>query len=995
MKSKLLSLLISLGLLLVQTAALPQTFLTQQTVYAQGVQTDGYEYELLSDGTIRLTQFVVSGDHAQIPQELDGLKVTSLAKGLFAQSSGLLSVYVPDTVTDIGTWSLGYSLKNGTYQKISGFKIYCSKGSAAQSYAKSSGLDYALADQQPERVFGSDRYETAFGIADSLRAANCGKKFDNIIIASGSDFPDALSAAYLAKVKEAPILLTSISVTDKVAQYIRSNANADATVYIIGGTAAVSSKTESSLKGFKTIRLAGPNRYITNLLVLAESGVSDQEILIASGTGYADALSASAVGKPILLAANTGFTGDQKSYLSTLKSSTATIIGGTGAVSNTVQTQAKSYFSSVSRVGGSDRYETSANVAAKYFPKATALTLAYGLNYPDGLCGGTLAMRYSSPLVLAASNSFYNAKAYAAKAGSVSATALGGTALISDEAVRAILSTSISGSYTSGKITLNWKSVYGAASYNVYNVTSGKTFMGNSSSCTFSIGCKSATTYKFQVVALDASGKAINGQDMFIIIGSDPAAVSGLKAGTVTSSSAELIWTNIEHSYYEIYRKSTGSFTLIATTGANRFVDTTVTGGAAYEYKVRAVYVDSSGIKHYGGYSSAIKLSTVPSMPIFTECTSDVNYITLRWNKVNGVNKYYVSILKDGKWTTYTTANNYYTFSGLTRSTSYQFSVYGVKTDSMGTYRSNTASCTLATDSTVKSKTSFTIYASPSESSQKLYTGGSGVVLDKKGAAANGWHKVYIPGSKKQKFGYVKASQVAGYVDLNFSPIYQLGWSGGAPLPTGCETTALATLLACHLKLPCTKNLLADKFLTIVQSRVGDPNYASWGSPYDETAYGVMAPALAETANRFLKSIGVRDQYQIDVHTDNDANMSWHKLDTGPINHTSGLDLAGLKSELEKGHAVQIWWTTRGADPDSYAHFTINRGERYTHDGTGTYDFTWVGTQHGSVISGYDETTGEFIIADVGWGFTVRHSFTHFMKLYTAQSRQSIVIYKK
>ena len=270
------------------------------------------------------------------------------------------------------------------------------------------------------------------------------------------------------------------------------------------------------------------------------------------------------------------------------------------------------------------------------------------------------------------------------------------------------------------------------------------------------------------------------------------------------------------------------------------------------------------------------------------------------------------------------------------------------------------------------------------------------MVLDKKGSFTSSWYKVYIPGSNKQNFGYIPASQVGGYVDLDFGPINQLGWEGGAPMPTGCETTALATLLNRHLGFTsCTKNLLADKFLTIVNYWVGDPNYASWGSPYDDNAYGVMAPALAETANRYLKSVGVRDQYQIDVHTDNDANMSWYKLDTGSINHSAGLDLEGLKKELEKGHAVQIWWITRGEDPSSYATFTIQRGQRYSHDGTGTYSFTWVGTQHGSVISGYDETTGEFIIADVGWGFTVRHSMTHFMKIYGAQGRQSIVIYKK
>ena len=914
----------------------------------------------------------------------------------FKNCTALKSIVIPGGVTKIGEHAFGYTFANDTYKKIDGFKIFGNSGSAAQAYASENGFEFAAVDALPARVYGSDRYGTSMAIADQLRAANGGKKFSSVIIASGLNFADALSAAYLAKVKNAPILLTSEAATDRIANYIKDSAYANATVYIVGGQAAVPASTEKALGGFKTFRLAGPNRYITNLLVLKEAGVTNQEILIASGTNYADALSASAVGKPVMLASGISLLGDQISYLKTLSSKTATIIGGTGAVGAQVETQAKSIFAAVARIGGSDRYETSANVAEKYFGKAKTLTLAYALNYPDGLCAGPLAAKHSSPLILTASTNFAAAKEYAAKSGSANAMAIGGTALISDEAVRAIINSNITATCTSGSVTLKWNAAAGAASYEVYNVTGTKTRLGTSATTSFKIGCRAATTYKFEVVPVNAGGTALKDKTMFIITGTDPLAVTNLKSGVISSSYAELKWDDTNHSFYQIYRRTAGGYALVGTTGSNRFTDTTVSGSTTYEYMVRAVFVDGSGKVHTGADSNTVKVTTVTATPSFAEPSSDTNYITLRWNKIDGITTYYASIYKDGKWQTYSTSNNYYVFSNLTRSTAYQFSLYGVKNVGGVTYRTGTANCTLSTDSTVKSKSAFKIYSAPSTSATVLYSGSSGFILDKKGSFTSSWYKVYIPGSNKQRFGYVPASQVAGYVDLNFGPINQLGWEGGAPMPTGCETTALATLLNRHLGFTsCTKNLLADKYLTTVNYWVGDPNYASWGSPYDDNAYGVMAPALAETANRYLKAVGVRDQYQIDVHTDNNANMSWYKLDTGSINHTAGLDLEGLKKELEKGHAVQIWWITRGEDPSSYATFTIQRGQRYSHDGTGTYSFTWVGTQHGSVISGYDETTGEFIIADVGWGFTVRHSMSHFMKIYGAQGRQSIVIYKK
>ena len=292
-----------------------------------------------------------------------------------------------------------------------------------------------------ERVYGSSRFDTAFAIADQIKKANGGEAFKSIIIASGTDFADALSASYLAKVKNAPILITakSAATMDSVAEYVKKNAAPKANIYIVGGTGAVLPEMETKLKGYNVKRLAGKNRFLTNIEVLKESKVTNEEILVASGLNYADALSASAVGKPILLVAGKSLTADQTAYLKTIKSTSAAIIGGTGAVSSEIEKQVKSSFKSVTRVGGSNRFETSVLVAKRYFKNPPTMAVAYGLNYPDGLCGGPLAMQYSCPLILTVSANVTAAKDYAKQIKATTTVTFGGPSLITDEALKTIL----------------------------------------------------------------------------------------------------------------------------------------------------------------------------------------------------------------------------------------------------------------------------------------------------------------------------------------------------------------------------------------------------------------------------------------------------------------------------------------------------------------------------------------------------------------------------
>ena len=93
------------------------------------------------------------------------------------------------------------------------------------------------------------------------------EKFETIVVASGTSFADALSGSYLAAAKNAPILLVDDRRIPEIKEYIDNNLTDYGTVYLLGGTSAVSAKVEQSLKQHNVVRLAGNTRYDTNLAI--------------------------------------------------------------------------------------------------------------------------------------------------------------------------------------------------------------------------------------------------------------------------------------------------------------------------------------------------------------------------------------------------------------------------------------------------------------------------------------------------------------------------------------------------------------------------------------------------------------------------------------------------------------------------------------------------------------------------------------------------------
>ena len=313
---------------------------------------------------------------------------------------------------------------------------------ADHTYAE--GVCQICGDCSVKRVSGEGRVETGIEVADQLKAVLGVEKFDAVILANGDAFADALAGSYLATVKNAPILLHRNSGKgDELNEaYISENLVAGGTIYLLGGTAAIPESVEESLKALgNVVRLKGDTRFDTNLAILEAAGIAaDDEILVTTGWEFADCLSASASGKPILMQ-NTikgELTETQIAFLEKYAENDFTIIGGTAAVSEEMETAIEAIVGETTRISGSTREETSVKIAEAYFEDPECVFVAYSRNFPDGLCGGPLAYAMNAPLLLVNAGKEEFAAAYVAEEGIAVGYVLGGTAVLTDETVKTV-----------------------------------------------------------------------------------------------------------------------------------------------------------------------------------------------------------------------------------------------------------------------------------------------------------------------------------------------------------------------------------------------------------------------------------------------------------------------------------------------------------------------------------------------------------------------------
>jgi spore germination protein YaaH/putative cell wall-binding protein len=257
-------------------------------------------------------------------------------------------------------------------------------------------------DSSSFRLAGTSRYETAIKVSqEGWEQAGA------VVLARGDDFPDALAGAVLANSSQAsgPLLLTETgTLTDGVLSEIKRLQAKK--VYILGGTGAVSSTVENTLKGqnLTVERLDGVDRFETATKIALKGIPSSTEAFIASGNSFADALSissyAASQGIPLLLTDTGSVPEVTLKTLKTLGVQKITLIGGEGVILPSVKTQLEAQKYTVERLSGLDRYATNLKVLNTLTYNAKSIYVATGEDFPDALAGAVLAAKQNNPIVL-------------------------------------------------------------------------------------------------------------------------------------------------------------------------------------------------------------------------------------------------------------------------------------------------------------------------------------------------------------------------------------------------------------------------------------------------------------------------------------------------------------------------------------------------------------------------------------------------------------------
>lgn len=186
------------------------------------------------------------------------------------------------------------------------------------------------------RLSGKDRYETSLKVAEHISSHFPVSK--EIVIATGQDFPDALSIAPIAAKKGMPIILSPKALlSDNIKAYIfQKGINK---TYVIGGPSVISDNVLQALPA--PSRIWGTDRFATNIQILNvfQNEFDFERTYIATGSDFPDALAGSALApktsSPIILISKT-IPKVTKEYINQKSPSVGlfNLLGGEGVVSS-------------------------------------------------------------------------------------------------------------------------------------------------------------------------------------------------------------------------------------------------------------------------------------------------------------------------------------------------------------------------------------------------------------------------------------------------------------------------------------------------------------------------------------------------------------------------------------------------------------------------------------------------------------------------------------
>lgn len=299
----------------------------------------------------------------------------------------------------------------------------------------------AISPYNIKRIFGEDRYKTSVNISNNFSNS----LLNSVVVASGKDFPDALSGSVLSKKFSAPILLlgNTIEESSDSIEYIKNHLDKKGKIYLLGGQASLGDEFIgyfNTLGYNDVIRLGGKSRFETNKAIVNYMDVKKgTPVILTNGYGFADALSVSSAAAlnqyPIIMTDPSKLPEEAADTISNLQPEQLYIIGGQASIKDSVVNEVKNLVPTLKdnqliRISGNDRYETTLNIC-KYFNLDTdTAIIANGSNFPDALSGSALAAKLKAPIILTDGLDISNQKSFIESKGYQNLILLGGLASI-------------------------------------------------------------------------------------------------------------------------------------------------------------------------------------------------------------------------------------------------------------------------------------------------------------------------------------------------------------------------------------------------------------------------------------------------------------------------------------------------------------------------------------------------------------------------------------
>ncbi len=349
------------------------------------------------DGTITRTTAVAPGDYS--------LELNTSPSGTMWYQTWYLGYGQVQTTT--GIVSDDGSLKSfGTLGRFTFGVIFNSEGHA-WTYDEATNSLHEFWPVGTTRVWASDRFQTSVAIAQREYPSTA----STVVIASGMNYPDGLSAGPVAAAAGAPLLLTAATVLPQAVADEITNLK-PSKILVIGGPAAVSDDIVTRLNAIApTSRLFGSDRYATSRALVAGSFRSGAPtVYVATGSNFPDALSAGGAagsqGAPLLLVngSETSLDDPTAQLLRSLHVQHINVVGGTSVLSPGLAAGLAS-IAPVKRLSGADRFTTAVAVNQDAYASAqpgTGVMIATGLSFPDALSASAWAAASKSPLYVSA-----------------------------------------------------------------------------------------------------------------------------------------------------------------------------------------------------------------------------------------------------------------------------------------------------------------------------------------------------------------------------------------------------------------------------------------------------------------------------------------------------------------------------------------------------------------------------------------------------------------